>query len=179
MEHLWSRADANGGKRGQVRANGNGSDEPKPLPPAAVSCAHKDMVRRGSTVPSPSEGLKTPLQMSSFGTLLVAGSGDTRSHQGPTGSHAVSPRLDPLLRRRRSTPPRVDQLNAVTIWAQGGDVSRRWWRRVRRAVRSRERRRRCGLSPHTAAGPRPAPQVPRRVLSLQSGRSRSPGGSSP
>jgi hypothetical protein len=50
LEHYWSRADANGSNEWQSRIREIGSTAQQLSPLAVVSCAHNDMVRRGSTV---------------------------------------------------------------------------------------------------------------------------------
>src|SRR5262249_21319043 len=53
MEHLWSRADAIGRDSPQIGRPRNGSNKPKPLPTIVDSCAHNEIVKRGSAAPGP------------------------------------------------------------------------------------------------------------------------------
>jgi hypothetical protein len=101
-----SQTVATPGKPGRPK---NGPNKPKPLPPVAVSCAHKHMVRRGSTVRVRQRALfdgRIAREWAVFGCLLrnrrappLKGGGQRRRRPYA----AVRPGLDPG--DREASPP--------------------------------------------------------------------------
>jgi hypothetical protein len=62
LEHLWSRAVANGGNRWQIELRRNRRNQAKPLPLVATGCGGNAMVRRGRRFESVRGLAKSPAQ---------------------------------------------------------------------------------------------------------------------